>query len=1040
MTRLLEHILSRHVVANILMALFIVGGLLSAYTIRQEFLPNRETRAVEVAVELPGAQPKEIETSILMPIENAVRGLDGIKKMEATASEGQGSVRLTMLNSANQEQLLSDVKNAIDRIETFPAEAEEPVVTIPSEVEKVISLVVYGDQPRLWLRKAAEAVRDDLRNEMGLTKVQLTSPSAQESVIEISEDTLRSYGLSLADVAARIQAAALDLPGGTLYAAEADIAVRVNERREWAREFADVIIGETDQGLPLRLSEIAVLYDGFGDAPIETWYNGQPAMQIDVFAVGEETPLSVEETITAWLPTAAQNYPGVTIAIFENDAQAYRERMQLLIDNAIMGLVLVMLVLAMFLTPRLAFWVMMGIPTSLLGSLLILPLFDASINMVSLFAFIVTIGVVVDDSIVVSESIHTHRHAGLPPLAAAVAGVREVGVPVLLSVATTMVAFLPMFFVPGPLGELFKQISAVVVSVLFISLIESLFIMASHLAKERPQPAWLKALSRPQEYCNARLTTFTQTRFRSFIRYAQLHPLTMLSVALSFLLITLGGIAGGLVGFSFTPSIQSDTVIAQATLPYGAPRSQSIAIQKKLVEDAHAVLAEADMKSPGIFSLIGARLDEGEIEAETLAGSHYISVLMALPSGDARVIDGQEFARRWQQRFGDPGGIEALTFTGETNVTGGEPIRLEVFHPEDAVAREAALTLGDRMRMTAGLTAIDDGLRAGKPELTVTLKEHGVRMGLTAQDVAQQIRHRFYGAEAMRIARDGNDVKVMVRLPYKERRERGALENAHIQTPQGDLVPLTEVATITKGQSVTTLSRRDGRRIYPVTADVMIGVSEEAVEDSVKDSMVPQILKEYPGLTIGFGGEEEETNDSLAALGVGFLVVLGVIYVLLALQFNSYLQPVLVMSVIPFSLIGAIWGHILLGYDLSIISIVGIIAMAGVAVNDSIVLVSAYNDFRREAMPHARAITEAACRRLRPILLTTLTTCVGLAPLMLETSEQAQFLIPMAVSMSFGLMVALIVVLVTLPALLMLSGHARSTGHRAWFAVLRPIP
>ena len=1025
MNRFLTALLRRRVVANILMGVFILGGILSAQSIRQEYLPSRATKAVQVSVALIGAQPEEIETSILLPIENAVRGLDGVKKMEATARENIGSVTLNLLNSANTNQLFNDVKNAVDGIETFPAQAEEPVVTIPSEAEKVMSLVIYGDQPLLWLRKAAESVRNDLLTEMGLSKVQLASPRDQEIAAEISEKSLRAYSLSLEDVAQRIRKAALDLSGGTLYTNQADIALRTNERLEWAEEFSDVVIAETDRGLPLKLSDIATIKDSFGNSPIEAWFNGTPAIQIDIYAVGNETPLSVEEIVKAYLPVAAQNYPGVTVDIFENDAQTYRERMSLLIDNAIFGLVLVMIVLALFFTPRLAFWVMVGIPTALLGGLMLLPLFGASINMISLFAFIVTIGVVVDDAIMVGEAIHSNRSRGMDCLSAAVMGVKEMGVPILLATSTTIIAFMPMFFIPGSSSVLFMQIPAVVVSVLLVSLVESLFILTAHLAEDHPEHPWLKTLSRPQEKVNKWLQNFTYGTFLRTLRLVMLRPVSTLCLGVALLMITFGGVAGGLIGFSFLPSVQSDTVIAQATLPYGSPKAQSIAIQEKMVKDAQAILDEAGMKSPGIFSLIGARLDEGEseIEADTLAGSHYISVLVALPPEEERIISGQSFAQKWQQRFGDPGGFEALTFTGERNMGGGEPIRLELFHPDDAIARQAALNLGEQMQSVTGLTAIDDGLRAGKPALKITLKDNAVHMGLTVQDIAEQIRNRFYGAEALRLAREGNDIKVKVRLPEHERSQRSTLDNALIKTPQGTMIPLSEVAVISNGQSPTSITRRDGKRIYPVTADIMIGVSDDAVEDTLKDEIVSQTLVKYLGLTISIGGEDEEEEQSLSALANGFLIVLCVMYVIFALQFNSYIQPLLVLSVVPFAFIGAVWGHVLLGHDLSIISIIGIIAMAGVVVNDSMVLVTTYNRFRIKGISHIKAVTKATCNRLRPILLTTLTTFFGLTPMMLETSEQAQFLIPMAVAISFGLMFGTLIVLILLPALLRLFGN-----------------
>ena len=1022
MTGFLQKVLQHRVIADIIMGLFIVGGLVSAQSIRQEMLPKREARAVEVVVALAGAQPREIETAVLMPIENAVRGLDGIKRAEAVAREGMGSVTFTLLDGADIQQVLNDIKNAVDRIETFPREAEAPAITIPSEVEKVISLVVHGDQPLIWLRQAAEGVRDDLLTQTGLTKVQLSAPRDQEITVEISEDTLRSHALSLGEVAARIRENAVDLSGGTVYDSRVDIAVRTSERREWAAEFADIVIAETRTGVPLTLGEIADLEDGFGNSPVQAWFNGSPAIQIDIYAVGSETPLSVEAAVKDYLETvAAHTYQGLSIDIFENDAQAYRSRISLLIDNALIGLVLVILVLMFFLAPGLAFWVMMGIPTALLGGLLLLPLFDASINMISLFAFIVIIGVVVDDAVMVGEAIHTNRIRGMPPLEAAVQGLREMGVPILLAVATTMAAFMPMFFIPGTMGVIFRQIPAVVTAILLVSLVESLFILAAHLAGSRKEQGWLKIFARPQQRVNQWLEQFIHGPFHRLIRFCLHTPLPVIALALCLLSITLAGVAGGLTGFSFTPDIQSDTVIAQATLPYGTPESRSVAVQDRLVKEVKAVFKANHMTGPGIFSLIGARLEDGEIEAGTLAGSHYISVLAALPPENERSLSGKAVARQWRTAFGDPGGLEALAFKGETNITGGEPVRLELFHPDDAKAREAAVELGERMGAMAGLTSVDDGLRAGKPELKIILKDQGLRMGITAKNLGEQIRHRFHGAEALRIARGGNEVKVMVRLSRNERHQLASLEETLLKTGTGTLVPLSEVAEITMGQSATQLSRRDGKRIYPVTADIMAGVSDDVIEEKLEHVLIPQILKRYPGLQVGFGGEDEEISDALGALGNGFIVALVVMYALLALQFNSYVQPLLVLSVIPFAFIGAVWGHVLLGYDISIMSVIGMIAMAGVVINDSLVLVTAFNRNLMNGTARYRAIIEAACRRLRPILLTTLTTCVGLTPILLETSEQAQFLIPMVISLSFGLMFGTGVVLVFLPVLLALS-------------------
>lgn len=1019
MTAFLHHLLQRKVIANALMVIFLLGGLYSGTTIRQELMPVRAEGQVQVAVALPGAAPDEIDSAILVGVENAVRGLKGIKRVDAEAREGMGVVRLALLAGADPQQVLGEVKNAVDRITTFPRDAEKPLVTIPAEVEKALSLVVSGDQPPLWLRRTAEAVRGDLRARAGLTRVEMTFPRDHEISVEIPEKALRQYGLSLEDVAAAIRRSSLDLPGGTLFSRHADIALRTTERRERAEAFADVVVAENTAGGPLKLAEIADLKAGFGPSPILCWFNGEPAIQLDVFAVGDETPAAVEAAVRTYLDTFARHaYPGVDITIFENAAAAYRSRMALLIDNALIGLVLVLAALGLFLTPQLAFWVMAGIPTALLGGLLLLPLLGASLNMLSLFAFIVTIGVVVDDAIMVGEAIHAHRCRGLDHRSAAVQGLKEMGGPVLLATATTIIAFMPAFFIPGAMGVLFRQIPAVVVAVLLASLVEALFILGTHLAEEGPPRPWLHALARPQAVVNARLETFVQGPFRSLLAGGLRHPGVLAAGAIAMLMVTLGGLMGGLLGFSFTPTIEADTVMAQATLPYGSPRDRSIAVQESLVVAANRVLEDKGMRSPGIFSLIGTRLEDGEVEVETLAGSHYVSVLMALPPESQRTLSGPAFAAAWGAAFGEPDQLEALNFSGETQAGGGEPIRLEVFHPDPAVAHSAALSLGERLRMLPGLTAIDDGLRAGKPAFEIRLKKGAPPMGLTAEAVANQIRHRFHGTEALRFVRGGNEVKVMVRLSGAERGRREALENVLLKNPGGALVPLTAVADIVQSRTATGLARRDGRRIFPVTADIRFGLDGDVVEAVLEEKILPALKAEFPGLSIGLGGEEEEEAASLGALGKGFVVAVGLIYLLLALHFNTYRQPLLVLSVVPFSGIGAIWGHVLLGVDLSIVSVIGIVAMAGVVVNDSLVLVTAYNRQRAGGDGHRAAILNAACQRFRPILLTSVTTICGLTPLLLERSEQAQFLIPAAVSLSFGLLFGTVITLVLLPGLL----------------------
>lgn len=1012
--------LSKRAFANAVMVVILIGGLLSALNIRQELMPVQEPRIIEISVGLKGASPDEINTSVLLVIENAVRGMDGIKRVDSRASEGIGTVSITLLNNVDQQQMLNDVKGSVDRIETFPQDTEKPVVTIPSQVDKALSIVVYGDQPVIWLRKTAESVRNDLRIQKGLKRVDLAFPGDHEISVEISEHKLRQYGLTLEDIAEKIRKSSPDMPGGTIFSKNADIVLRTSERRIKAKSFSEIIIAQTTKGIPLKLSDVATLKDGLAASSIECWFNGKPAIQLDVYAVGDESPISVEKAVKEYIAEVAKvKHRGAEVVIFENQAADYRSRMALLLDNAAIGLILVLVTLGLFLTPHLAFWVMVGIPTSLVGGLLLLPLFGATLNLLSLFAFIVTIGVVVDDAIMIGEAIFVNCEKGMEPLEAAVKGLKDMGGMVLLATITTIIAFTPMFFVPGEMGVLFYQIPAVVVAVLIVSLIESLFILGAHLSVDHPESRWLKALARPQKEVNRRLENFIGNRFRPFIEANLKNPAVLYVSAFTLLLLTIGAIAADLLEFDFTPTIEADTVIAQAALPYGTPKKESIAIQKRLVETAQEVLKKNGMKSPGIFSLTGTRLEEGEVEIETLAGSHYISVLMALPPEKERKISGRAFAGQWEKAFGKLSKLEALNFTGEKNVTGGEPIMLELFHPNPEVSGKAALALGGYLRMISGLTSIDDGVRTGKPALSLKLKSHGLQMGLTSENVAKQVRHRYHGAEALKFIRDGNEIKVMVRMSLKERRLVSSLKEVEIRAPSGLLIPLTEVAEIQKTRSFTSLTRRDGKRIYTVTADIGFGIDDDVIEDILEEAIIPKIKRDFAGLSVNFGGEEEENDEALGSLGESFIIILGVIFLVLVFHYNSYREPLLILAVIPFSMIGAVWGHIILGYNLSIISVIGIIAMSGVVVNDSLVLVSTWKKYTESGLSHHKAIVEAACKRFRPILLTTLTTFFGLVPLLLETSEQAQFLIPAAVSLSFGLVFGTIVTLLLIPGFIL---------------------
>jgi multidrug efflux pump subunit AcrB len=1014
---------------NVLMVVFLVGGLISATLIRQQLMPDRIEPVVNIEVDLPGASPEEVEQSALTLIENKVRGLQGVKRVTCEALEGKGNVIVLLQFGVDRQQMLGDIKARVDSINTFPKNADKPVVSLSVATEKALSLVVFGDQPQVWLQRSAEHIKDDLISEAGLTRVELSFPRKHELRVYVDEERLRQFGLSIGEIGESIRKNNQDISGGTLHATHWDAGLRSISQKKTAAKLGTIPVIQDEKGGVVLLSDLADIREELETTDIETWFNGYPAVVLDVFTASGESPGAVAEKVEAFINnTARTKYQGVQVQIFENQAAAYHGRLLLLVNNALTGLLLVLAVLWLFLAPRPAFWVTMGIPTALLGGLMLMYLMGTTINMLSLFAFIITLGVVVDDAIVMGEAIHQHREEGLDGSAAATRGFRKTGGPLLLAVSTTILAFVPMCFVPGELGNMFNQIPAVIILVLLVSLVESLVILPVHLGDDGPQPSFSSLLSRPQQYVNKHLNRFVHGRFRKILAFCLQHPSLPLVIALCLLVFTGFAVSSGVPGFSMTPSIEADTVIAQATLPYGSPKSESVDIQNRLVASAKQVLEEAGMESPGMLSLIGTRLEEGEVEVESLAGTHYISMLTALPSMDLRTISGREFARRWRQTFGHIGNLETINFTGEINISGGEPIQLELMHYNSEKARSAAVDLGKQMRAVPGLTSIDDGVQTGKPELRFRLKEEGAVKGLSAEALGWQTRHRFHGMEAARFMQDGKETTILIQLTEQERSNLASLDHIQLQLPDHSSIPLDKAATITHNRSPTRLMRRDGVRIYPVSADISYGYSDDSVEEKLEENILPELMDRYPGLQIRFGGEAEENSEALTALVTGFAIVLAVMYLLMVFYYNSIMQPLLVVTVIPFAFVGAIWGHILLGYHLSIISIVGIVAMTGVVVNDSIVLLSGVNALLARGIQGKPAILDAACDRFRPILLTTLTTFLGLLPLMLETSEQAQFLVPAAISMAFGLMSGTLITLLLFPVLLSFVTQKQKSG------------
>ncbi|MGD8987696.1 MAG: efflux RND transporter permease subunit [Syntrophobacterales bacterium] len=997
------------VTANLLMVVLLVGGIIFSLKIKKEVFPDFELDRVNITVPYPGASPEEIEKGILLAIEESTVDLEGVKKVIASAEEGFAQVTVEIHEGEDVQAIAQEIKNEVDRITSFPEEAEEPQVVIAKRKRFVVSLALYGNQTERVLRELAEVVRDSLLQDPEITQVELVGVRPLEISIEIPQDNLRTYNLTLGEVAQRIRQASVELPGGAIKSESGDILVRIKERRDYGREFAHVPIVTTREGTRVLLEDIAIIRDGFEETDNFATYNGKPAVLIEVYRVGDQTPTSVSEAVKRQLETINRQVlpKGVAIESRYDRSEIYQQRMDLLLRNGFLGLGLVFILLAIFLEARLAFWVSLGIPISFLGSMLILPAFGVSINLVSMFAFIVTLGIVVDDAIVVGENVYHHHQRGVPWFEAAVSGAREIAMPITFSVLTNMVAFMPILFVPGFMGKVFKQIPIVVISVFAISLIESLFILPAHIGhhKVRNRTGFFGWLHSCQQRFSHFFIRMVHTRYGPFLDLALRYRYVTLSIGFAVLFITAGYVKSGRMGFELFPKVESDYAKVTAVLPFGTAFQKTEKVQQRLVTAAQKVISQngGDRLAEGIFALIDGNRTELRL---------YLT-----PPGE-RPISTAKLTELWRTEVGIIPGLESVKFESDAGGPGrGAALSVELSHRDVRVLEKASSDLAEALAFYPEVEDIDDGFSPGKQQLDFRITPEGRSLGLTSQEVARQVRHAYYGAEALRQQRGRNEIKVMARLPRAERISEYNLEEMILRTPVGSEIPLREAVIISRGRAYTTIDRRDGRRIVTAAADVRPRSKAGLILQSLKAEILPDLQRKYPGLTFSFEGRQADRRESTQSLIRGLMMALIVIYAMLAVPFNSYIQPIIIMIAIPFGIVGAVVGHLIMGYSLSVMSMFGVVALAGVVVNDSLVLIDFANRKQRAGLAKHQAIREAGIHRFRPILLTSLTTFGGLAPMIFETSRQARFLIPMAISLGFGIIFATLIILVLVPSL-----------------------
>ncbi len=1008
------------VTPNLLMLFLLVGGLYMSTRIKQEVFPEFEEDIVRVSVAYPGASPEEVEQGIILAIEEGVRAIDGVKEVVAVASEGRGAVDIELQLGADSQKVYSDIKQAVDRIVTFPRDAEEPEVALQVHRHEVLTLALHGDTSEWTLRNLAEEVRDRLLQDPRITQVDLLGARNYEVHIEVPQEKLRAYGLTLQQIATRVSASSVEIPGGGLKTQGGEILVRFNERRDWAAEFAKIPIVTMANGTVLYLSDIASVRDGFQDVDVEATFNGQRSVSLGVFRVGDQTPIGVSDAVReALVPIEPDLPPGIACTIRSDSSEIYRQRLALLLKNAFCGLTLVLLLLGLFLEFKLAFWVTMGIPTSFLGALLFLPGLDVTINMISMFAFIVALGIVVDDAIVAGENIYEYRLQGMNFAEAAIRGARDVSMPVAFSILTNVVAFIPLYFIPGTFGKIWKVIPLVVITTFLISWMESILILPSHLAhtKSRPGTGFTAWLHHRQQAFSRWFARMVESVYGPFVTQCLHRRLLTVCVALAVLTVVVGYVLSGRMGMILMPRVESDYSFANATLPYGSPLAHTAAVRDRLMKVANDIAKEHG----------GERLVTGIL---SVINNNRAEVRVYLTDPEVRPVQTAEYTRLWRERVGAIPGLQSLQFLSDRGGPGGgAALTVELSHRDIDVLDRASAALAARLEEFPNVKDIDDGYTPGKQQFNFTLKPEGRSLGLTSQDVARQIRSAFYGAEAVRQQRGRNEVKVMVRLPEQQRISEHDIESLLIRTPAGRDVPLMQVAEVERGRAYTSITRRNGRRTVTVTADVEPITESSQVQATLDESILPQLARDYPGLTCGYEGRQADMRESMQSLYAGFVLALMAMYFLLAVPFRSYSQPLIVMTSIPFGVVGAVLGHWLMGYSLSVMSMMGMVALSGVVVNDSLVLINYANQRRREFGEEPEdAVRNAGIRRFRPILLTTLTTFGGLAPMIFETSRQARFMIPMALSLGYGILFATAISLILVPCLYLIVEDLKRVG------------
>ncbi|MDN3665798.1 efflux RND transporter permease subunit [Algibacter miyuki] len=1042
MRKLISYFIKYHVAVNIFILAFFVFGTLGILSLKSSYFPLTESKIINISVAYPGASPQEIEEGVVLKIEDNLKGLRGVDRVTSVSRENSGAITVEIEKGENIDFMLLEVKNAVDRVPSFPSGMEPLIVAKQEAVRETISFALSGNNiPLATLKQLGRQVENDLRALEGVSQIEVSGYPDEEIEIAVNEASLLAYNISFSDVSKAVSASNILVTGGNIKTDAEEYLIRANNRSYYGKELSYIVVKATSDGKVVRLGDVAVIRDRFSETPKSTYFDGELAVDISVTSTNNEDLISSAEKIKTYIEGYNQSHNNVKIHIVRDLSITLNQRTQLLTENAIVGMILVLVFLSLFLNTRLAFWVAFGLPVSFLGMFIFAAQFDVTINVLSLFGMIIVIGILVDDGIVIAENIYQHYEKGKTPIQAAIDGTMEVIPPVVSAIITTLLAFSLFLFLDSRIGEFFSEVSVIVILTLVVSLVEALIILPAHLAHS-------KALRKPVEdenpsklkqfFSKMRIINKMGDRFMTFLRDKVYSPcldfvleykMLSLSFFIGILILTMGAIGGGVIGVTLFPSVASDRVSVELDMPNGTNVKVTDSIISMIEEKAvilNKELTEEYLKGTG------KELFENIIVSLTSSSSGQLRINMLPGEERPNSISATLVTNRLREAVGPVIGTERLIFGSGGNF-GGSPVSVSLLSNNIEELKAAKLEMKEVLKTNPLLKDVEDNDPAGIKEIRLELKESAYLMGLDLQAVMLQVRSGFFGVQAQRFQRGQDEIKVWVRYDLTNRQSINNLDDMRIVTPSGARVSLKDIATYTIERGDVAINHLEGQREIQVSADLKDpNTSTTDIIDDIKANVIPEIQSRYPTISASFEGQNREASKLSKSLKAAGIPILLLIYITIAFTFRSYSQPLLLMLLVPFSLTAVAWGHWILGFPVNILSLLGIIALIGIMVNDGLVLIGKFNANLKEGMSFDLALSDAGKSRFRAIFLTSLTTVAGLAPLLLEKSRQAQFLKPMAISISFGIAYATVLTLLVLPLFLAFSNGIKK--NTKWLA------